>query len=108
MVVETLIVLLFLPNIYKELTNASKINAWYEAILHENVGGLRIESAFLILSRHGYRVVEIVKTKDNGQQVILEPPYDQGIISLIRVRYPFRYLLETNSHGVVISYGLLK
>ena len=108
MIVETLIVLVFLPNIYMELTNASKINAWYEAVLQEKVGGLGIESAVFKLNRHGYRIVEIVKTKDNGQRVILEPPYDQGLVSLIRVKYPFRYLLETNSNGVVISYGLLK
>jgi hypothetical protein len=108
LMIETIIIVLFLPNIYTEITNPPKINSWYDAVKQEKLGGLTAETAFYKLSRHGFKVVSIERTQNNGQRVVLEPPYDQGLIALFRVRIPFEYLVETDNKGFVISYGILK
>lgn len=107
-ILETAMIAVFLPNIYLEITNPPKINTWYEAVIKEDLSGLNAESAFYKLSRYGFRVDSIKQTQNNGQRVVLEAPYDQGLTAFFRIRIPFQYLVETNDKGVVVSYGILK
>jgi len=108
LIVQTLLLLALSFNIYFEITNPQKINAWQDAILSENLDGLTSDEAFVRLSKHGFRIVDKNILPTGETKMIIAPPYQVGIIGLLRVKVPFDYIVRTNSLGMISSYGVQK
>ncbi|ODB84904.1 hypothetical protein A3194_14150 [Candidatus Thiodiazotropha endoloripes] len=103
-----LILFVFSPNIYYEITNYSKIENWYVTILNKDFSGMKAEEAFYELRNIGYKVDKYVKKQNGSQEISISPPYDQGVIAFFYNRFLFNYIFKINSKGYVEIYGLNK
>lgn len=108
LILQTILLLIFSPDIYYGLTNPEKINGWYDAVLNEKLGGLTAEKAFLKLSKYGFRVVDQNLTSKGESETVIAPPYQVGLIGFFMVRIPFDYIIRVDSKGIVTGYGLKK
>ncbi len=84
-----LILVLFAPNIYYEISNVTRANAWYESIHKKDLSGKKAQEALYSFQNIGYKTIEIKKEKNGGYRYILAPPFDQGFIATLFNRYFF-------------------
>ncbi len=107
-VIVFLILIVFSPNIYFEITNYSKVENWYVTVLNKDFSGMKAEEAFYELRNIGYKVDKYVKKPNGSQEISISPPYDQGLIAFFYNRFLFNYIFKINSNGYVETYGLNK
>lgn len=96
--VETVLLLVFLPNIYFEITNSSKTEQWYSTILSDEFNNNGAYAKSVLLSQ-GFKTIKVSKNNDSSTTYIIAPPYDQGLITSLTNRFLFDIALRQDKNG---------
>jgi hypothetical protein len=98
----------FSPNIYFEIINSNSVNSWYEKINGINQEGLHVVDFLKEMNDIGYRIINFEERDGKGYSITITPPYDQGLLSMIRNRFFFDYAVSVDKNGIVQGHGLKK
>ncbi len=105
-VILIIVLSLFSLNIYYEVRNTSRVQAWYDELLDDN--GAPLPNIEEKLFEIGFRTVRSEHKHGGEVMYVIYPPFDQGILTTFSGRHFFPIAVYRDSNGNITGGGLYK